>query len=379
MIAATYTQGKGFAIAELPVPEIDDDELLVRIEAASICGTDVKMIGHGHRKLRDGQRIVLGHEFVGRVAKAGARVRNFQGGMRVGVAPNIGCGHCEMCAKALMNMCPNYSAFGIDRDGAHTEYVRIPAAAIAQGNVLPLSETLSPTSAVLAEPLSCAINGVRAAQVALGDSVLIYGSGPMGLLNLMVAAAAGASRLIMVDLNPARLELAKRLGATEVINPQDESVRDWVGRETNGRGVDVVIVAVPVRQAQQEGIHLLAPFGRLSLFAGLPKDEAGVELDTNAIHYRNLMVTGTTGGAPQDYRAAVKMIESGKIRVAEIVSDTLPIQDLAKAYELAQSGQRMKIVVTAESLIRNGKPDTTVSGKTDAVEPSLAALAEEPA
>jgi L-iditol 2-dehydrogenase len=358
MIAATYTQGTGFAITELPVPEIGEDELLIRIEAASICGTDVKMLRHGHRKLRDGQRIVLGHEFVGRVAKAGARVRNFQAGMRVGVAPNIGCGHCEMCARALMNMCPNYSAFGIDRDGAHTEYVRIPAAAIAQGNVLPLSETLAPTSAVLAEPLSCAINGVRAAQVALGDTVLIYGSGPMGLLNLMVAAAAGASRLIVVDLNAARLEQARRLGATDVINPQEESVPHWIERQTNGRGVDVAIVAVPARQAQQEAIHLLAPFGRLSLFAGLPKDEAKVELDTNAIHYRNLIVTGTTGGAPHDYRAAIKMIESGKIPVAEIISDVLPIQELATAYELAQSGKRMKIVLAAESLIRNRNPNS---------------------
>jgi L-iditol 2-dehydrogenase len=120
----------------------------------------------------------------------------------------------------------------------------------------------------------------------------------------------------------------------------------------------VAIVAVPARQAQQEAIHLLAPFGRLSLFAGLPKDEAKVELDTNAIHYRNLIVTGTTGGAPHDYRAAIKMIESGKIPVAEIISDVLPIQELATAYELAQSGKRMKIVLAAESLIRNRNPNS---------------------
>jgi L-iditol 2-dehydrogenase len=173
-----------------------------------------------------------------------------QDGQRVGVAPNIGCGHCEMCGRALMNMCRHYSAFGIDRDGAHTEFVRIPAAAIAQGNVIPLPETRPAADWVLCEPVSCAINGVRAARVGCGDAVLIYGAGPMGLLNLLVALHSGATRLIMVDFNADRLEHAGKLGATDLVNPQFAGVLEWVEKETLGRGVDVVITAAPVRQAQ---------------------------------------------------------------------------------------------------------------------------------
>src|SRR5580700_4685337 len=179
MIAAAYTQGSGFEITDLPEPIIDRDEILLRVEAASICGTDLKIIRHGHRKLRDGQRIILGHEFSGSIAKVGADVRGFTEGTKVGVAPNIGCGACAMCRRNLPNICARYSAFGIDRDGGHAEFVRIPAAAIAQGSVIPLVESISPLDAALAEPLSCAINGIRSARVEAGDVVLIYGAGPM--------------------------------------------------------------------------------------------------------------------------------------------------------------------------------------------------------
>src|SRR5208282_40252 len=117
MIAAKYTRGAGLKIGEAPVPDIGDDEMLVRVEATSICGTDAKIVRSGHRKLRDGQTIILGHEFVGAIEKAGSNVRNYPVGLLVGVAPNIGCGRCEMCGRGLMNMCPEYSAFGIDRDG----------------------------------------------------------------------------------------------------------------------------------------------------------------------------------------------------------------------------------------------------------------------
>ena len=347
MIAARYKPGVGLEVGEAPVPAIGEDELLVRVEATSICGTDTKIIRCGHRKLRPGQTIILGHEFIGTIQQAGSRVPNFEVGTRVGVAPNMGCGRCEMCGRGLANMCPDYSAFGIDRDGAHTEFVCIPTAAIAQGNVIPLSPGVSPVEAALAEPLSCVVNGMRAAQLQSGDAVLIYGAGPMGLLNLLLARASGAARVWVVDLNPARLEKASALGADEVFNSSQGSVPDWIGRLTHGRGVDVVITAVPVRQVQQEAVGLLAPFGRLNLFAGLSSAESSVELNANAIHYKNLVVTGMTGGAPQDYRTALKLIESRRVDVTRIISHVFALRDVGRAYEVALSGAGLKIVMTA--------------------------------
>lgn len=144
MIAAIYTQGGQLRFTEVPVPAIGEGDLLVRVEATSLCGTDVKIARHGHRKLKAGQTVILGHEFAGTITRVGSRVTNYAVGQRVGVAPNIGCGHCEMCGRGLMNMCPDYSGFGINVDGSHTEFVRVTEPAILQGNVI-RSRALNPT------------------------------------------------------------------------------------------------------------------------------------------------------------------------------------------------------------------------------------------
>ena len=194
MIAGRYTQGGQLQIVDVPMPRIGDDELLLRVEASAICGSDVKIIRHGHHKLHAGQTLILGHEFVGTIEESTARISGFPLGTRVGVVPNIGCGSCEMCRRELGNMCPEYEAFGITFDGGHAQFVRIPASAVRQGNVVPVPETIPAVDASLIEPLSCAVNSMRVAQVSAGDAVLIYGAGPMGLLNAMVASAAGAGR-----------------------------------------------------------------------------------------------------------------------------------------------------------------------------------------
>ncbi len=347
MIAGTYTQGGQLRIVDVPVPETADDELLVRVEAAAICGSDIKIIRHGHRKLRNGQTLILGHELVGTVEKAGPKVADYPVGMRVGLAPNVGCAACEMCRRGLGNMCPDYQAFGITFDGGHAEMVRVPAEVIAQGNVIPLPNDVSSVDAALIEPLSCAVNSIRAGQVAEGDRVLVYGAGPMGLLNALVARAAGAQVWIS-DPNEKRLRFARQFPIDDAVNPQRTAVPDWIAGKTDGRGVDAVIVAVPSADLQREGLGLLAPYGRLCLFAGLPRGHGGVDLDTNAIHYKNLIVTGTTGGSARDYREALGLIQSGRVEVAKLVSHVIPFRDMEKAYQTALAGEGMKIVMVPE-------------------------------
>jgi len=191
MLAATYTQGGVFAIEEIPRPENSGDGMLLRVTATSICGTDVKIVRNGHRKLKAGQRIVLGHEFVGVIERVGPRVAGYGVGQRVGVAPNAGCGHCDACVRGQSNYCPDYTAFGIDRDGAHAAYVELSARFITQGNVIPLPETVSDREASLLEPFSCVVNGIRVSRIELGDTVVIYGAGPIGLLHAMLSRTAG--------------------------------------------------------------------------------------------------------------------------------------------------------------------------------------------
>jgi len=348
MIAATYTQGGRFEIAETQVPELCEGDVLLRVEAASICGTDTKIIRSGHRKLKDGQRIILGHEFAGVIEEVRGNAGGLKNGMRVGVAPNWGCGCCEACIRGLANYCPDYSAFGIESDGAHAEFVRVPARAISQGNVVPLPDGLAWEEASLAEPLSCVVNAQGAVHIGPGDAVAVYGCGPMGLLHIILAAASGAGKVIAMDINEARLESALKAGATHAVLSDKEDVAGRI-KEISAGGVDVVITAVPVAAVISEGLDLLAPFGRLCLFAGLPKDKPEATINANAVHYKNLLVTGTTGGSNKDYRKALGLIQSRRVDVRQIISHRFSLQEMGHAYDVALAGKGMKIVLNRET------------------------------
>lgn len=169
----------------------------------------------------------------------------------------------------------------------------------------------------------------------------------MGLLHVMLAATSGAGRIIVADKNPARLTVAREFGAADTVNVGERPVREWAAEHAAG-GVNVVIIAVPVPEIQAEAMEILAPLGRLCLFAGWPRGTAGVPLDTNAIHYKSLVVTGTTGGALRDYVASLKLIGSGRVDVSRVVSHVYPFADLAKAYATASSGTAFKVVIAAQ-------------------------------
>lgn len=348
MLAATYTQGGTLEIEEIARPVIERDEILLQVRAASICGTDVKIIRNGHRKLRDGQRIVLGHEFVGVIEQVGGSVAGYPVGQRVGVAPNAGCGRCPACVRGKTNYCPAYTAFGIDQDGGHTALVRIANHFVTQGNVIPLPPEVSDIEAALLEPFSCVINGVRSSNIELGDTVVIYGAGPIGLMHVLLCRLSGAAKLIAVDVRADRLEQARNLGCDLAVDAQQEDVAQRVRHETGGQGADVVITACPAAEVQAEAVRLLAPFGRLCLFGGLPRTAGPVPLDTNAIHYGNLRVTGTTGGAVEDYRIAIRLVAGKRVDLTRVVSHVFPLADLRGAYDAALAGTDGKIVLVAE-------------------------------
>ena len=349
MIAATYTQNGRFCVEDVPIPTIGDDELLVKVMASSICGTDVRIIRNGHRKLAPNQKIVLGHEFAGIIVKAGKQVTLFREGQRIGVAPNLGCGQCDMCVCGLPNMCPDYTAFGITFDGGHAEYVRIPAAALAQGSVHLLPEGMPYDHASLIEPLSCAVNGSRASRIEMGDTVVIFGAGPIGLMHVMLARLSGAAKVIVVDVQPRRLEQAREVGAACTINSTQEDVRERIFAETARRGANAIITACSIPSVQEQALALAAPFGRICFFGGLPKDGSCVRLDTNIVHYKQLILTGVTGGSPRDYRTALSLIDSKRVDISKVVSHFFAVANMAEAFDVALSGECMKIVVRQDT------------------------------
>ncbi len=343
MLAAVYAHPGTFRLESVPPPTLQAGDLLLRVRAASLCATDQKIVAHGHFKISPGTRRILGHEFVGEIVTPSPEAPDLTTGLRVGVAPNIGCGRCEFCAQGLDHLCPQYEALGITLDGGLAEYVRVPAAGVRRGQVTPLSPTVTNEEGALAEPMSCVVNAHEAVGTGWGDRLLIFGAGPMGLMHLLLGRAIGASTVVMVEPDAYRREQALAFEVDGAVTPADLS--DAVQRFTGGRGFDVVVVAVPAREALEQAPRAAAVRGRINIFAGLPQGAALPSIDTNSVHYRQLMLTGTTGSSVRQYRRTIGLLASGRLRLAPLVSARLPLQDVEDAFARARAREVLKVVL----------------------------------
>ncbi len=345
MLAAVYRGPNALGIEERSVPEIGPDEALLKVSSASICGTDLRILHGGHRKYPTGTVRIPGHELVGEIAQVGANVNGLRTGQRVFVAPNIGCGHCHLCVNGRNNLCTEYDAFGITIDGGFAEYMRITAAAILQGNLMPLSEQVDSAVAALIEPFACVLHGQDAVNIRPGDIVLVVGAGPIGIMHLLLAHLNGANRVIISEMMPERLRQALEFGADRAINPMQENLAEVLAQESDGRGADVIIVAAPSQRAQEEALQLAAVGGRINFFGGLPQDRSNISFDSNVVHYKELRVTGTTACSTADCRRAAAIVGSGRIDLSRIVSARYPLREVQTAFTAAEDRRSLKIVL----------------------------------
>jgi L-iditol 2-dehydrogenase len=294
------------------------------------------MVKHGHAAATPEHPVTLGHEISGVVSEVGPQVTGWQRGDRVAIAPNYGCGSCDLCVQGNTHLCPDYRALGIHVDGGFAEQVLVPAEAVRQGNVQRLCDRVTFAEASLIEPLSCVLNAFERAMLQPGDSVLVMGAGPIGLMHARMALLGGAGRVILNDPNTDRLSFCRG------IEPRLETVAielpDFVRAATSGRGVNVVITACAAPAAQQLALELAAVNGRVIFFGGLPHDRAQVALHTNLIHYRQLWVTGTTRSSLDQYRRTLRLIETRQLRVDDLVTATFPLADIPRAIASAAGG-----------------------------------------
>jgi 2-desacetyl-2-hydroxyethyl bacteriochlorophyllide A dehydrogenase len=347
MKAAFYYGVGDIRVEEVPVPEIADDELLVRVKACAVCGTDNRIYRYGHFKIPPGAKRVLGHETCGEIAKAGAKVERFEAGDRVAIAPNIGCGSCHMCIQGFNQLCPTYEAFGISIDGGFAQYMRIPAGALS--NVVQIPDQVSYREAVLIEPLSCVYNAYEAHKTVPGDTVLIIGAGPIGALHALLNKRAGG-RVVVADVSAARLAEVRKYGADYAVLSSEVDLRAEVARITSGRGVDVVITACSVPEMQALALELAGCHGRVCLFGGLPQGKETVALNTNLIHYKELLVTATTGSSILDFHNAARILATGGLQVASLITGLFPVEKTVAAFEYAAKGLGMKALVAPDGL-----------------------------
>lgn len=338
-------------LAEIETPRMEAGDVLLEVAAASICATDLRIVGGGHLKIPGGVQRVLGHEVAGRVAATGPQVTGIAVGMPVAVIPNIGCGACDQCIRGQTHLCPTYEAFGIDLDGGFAEFMLVPERALRQALLVPIPEGMSFAEAALVEPLSCCYNGIQAGRLVPGDTVLVIGGGPIGLMHVLLARLAGARRVIVSEILDERLAQAGSFGADVLVNPGTEDAREAVLRATGGSGADVVIVAAPSPQAMEQAPHLAAAEGRVVYFAGLPRGQDAITFSPNRIHYRQITVTGTTGASRWQFRRALDLAAARRVDLSRLVGANLLLEDGLAAFDRARSRRELKVVLSPSPLL----------------------------
>ncbi len=342
MKAAMLTGKESILIQDVPTPEIGDGDVLLKVRSAFVCGTDVRFYLNGKPGTDENHPRILGHEFAGVIEKVGRSVKGYEPGMRVAVAPNYGCGICDLCVSGHSEMCKESEALGVSVDGGFAEYVRIPEPAVRQGNISVLGEGISFSEAALAEPLSCVYNAYEKIGIYPGDAVLVIGSGPIGIMHCLVALMAGASRVFISDISDDRMELARSIDRRIEKLPAGAALLPALTEATNGKLADLVITAASVGAIQEQAFSLAGQNGRIMFFGGLPGGKSVVSLDTNEIHYKQLLVGGTTRQSLRQYRKCLELIASKAIDVRPIITAESTIEDVVQAVLEARSGKGLK-------------------------------------
>lgn len=345
MLALVYHGPMDLRVEEIPTPEIGPDEILLKVHSASICGTDMRIYHGGHRKYPVGTVRIPGHELVGEITQVGSRVKDFTAGQCVFVAPNIGCGHCRQCISGNNNRCADYQAIGITMDGGFAEFMRIPAAFIRQGNLFHVGDDVDPGVAALTEPFACVLRGQEPLHIRAGETVLVIGAGPIGIMHAKLARLNGAGKILVSEYNAARAAQAAELGVDRVIVPTQEDLAEVIQEETGGEGADVIIVAAPAHSAQEQALSLASIGGRINFFGGLPKDRPTIQFDSNLVHYKELMVTATTACSTQDCWRASEIINSKRVDLSPLISSRFPLKEALQAFASMEEEKGLKVLL----------------------------------
>ncbi len=343
MLAYVYDGEKNLHLKEVEKPSAKKKSAVIKVDATSICGTDLRAYRFGSTKINSGS--IMGHESVGTIIEIGSEVSNFKVGDRVQIAPAIGCGQCHYCKKGFTNLCDSLKTIGFNFDGTFAEYMEIPAEAFEQDHVTKVPEGLPSEQAVLAEPIACVANAQEYLDIKEGDIVLVIGSGFIGSMHADLAFSKGAARVFMSELNDHRIKMAKKfLPRLEMIDSSKEDLKTAVMDKTSGRGVDVVIVACSVGPAQTDAMNVVAKRGRVSLFGGLPKETTGF-IDSNIIHYKEVSVYGAHASTVKQNREMLNLIANGTLNVKPFIEKTFPLREIENAFKALNDESIVKAVL----------------------------------
>lgn len=335
-----YYNNNDIRVEEMPVPTIGADEMLVKVMASGICGSDVMEWYRLHKA-----PLVLGHEIAGEVVEAGENVKGFAVGDRVVAAHHVPCNECHYCMSGHHTVCETLRKTNFD-PGGFAEYVRLPAINVRLGT-FKLPEEISYEEGTFVEPLACIIRGQRQARIKKGQCVLVIGSGISGLLHIQIAKASGATNVIATDINEFRLGAAKRFGADGVINAT-ENVPEKVKELNGGVAPDSVILCTGAVSAIEQGIRSVEKAGTILFFAPTRDDSTKIPVPLNEIFWRNeITLTSSYAGSPDDHLEAIESIKNKQINVAGMITHRLPLSKTQEGFKLVtEAGESIKVIIS---------------------------------
>jgi L-iditol 2-dehydrogenase len=323
MTAAVLYGKEDVKIEKVPIPRVGDGEVLIKVQVALTCGTDLKVYQRGYHARMIVPPALFGHELAGIIEEVGPGVRGFRRGQRVVALNSAPCGMCFYCSKHQENLCEDL----LFNNGAYAEYIKIPRR-IVETNMLAIPPNVSFEEAAMVEPLACVLRGLHETSVEIGDTVTVIGGGPIGLMFIQVAKLTGCN-VIGVMKRDSQVEFAKRLGADEVVQiTQVQDVVEAVRALTpERRGSDVVIEAVGRTEAWESAIEMVRKGGTVNLFGGCASGSK-VELDTNRLHYSEVTIKATFHHTPETVRKAFSLITEKKIKGADYITSEEPLSRL---------------------------------------------------
>ena len=337
MKAALLYGLKDLRLEDVAVPEVQAGEVLVRVKAATTCGTDLKIFQRGYVEKVVKLPTIFGHEWAGDIVQVAEGMDWPKIGMRVRAGNSAPCLHCTMCQKGKYNLCENM----IWLWGAYAEYIKVPSRMVLI-NMQELPQHLSYEEAAVTEPLACVLHGVEDAQVRLGDTVAIIGAGPIGLLHLLTVKRIGVRKVIVIDLVDERLDYARKLGADETINGKEDVVEE-VRKLTDGYGADIVIEAIGLPSTWEQALKLVRKGGKVLEFGGCPPGTE-IRIDAERLHYGELTLLGTFHTTPLHFRKALNLIASRTIDVRPLITQKMSLDHIKDAFEvLSTSKTEIKI------------------------------------
>ncbi|MCS7281974.1 MAG: galactitol-1-phosphate 5-dehydrogenase [Anaerolineae bacterium] len=339
MKAAVFRGIGQIEVTDVPMPELEPGEVLIRVAYCGICGTDLEAFQTGMYE----PGLILGHEFSGTVVEIGPGVTGWRVGDRVVVGDLIPCGQCRACRTGNLTACENIYMIGVTHNGGMAEYVKAPAVGLHR-----LPDEVNLRQGALVEPLTVALHGVRRSRLKPGDRAVVMGAGPIGLLTLQCVRLAGARSVIVTEVDPARAALAARLGATVVLNPREDNLSVSLSELTDGLGPDVIFICTGAPDPFAEAISLVRKGGQIFLL-GLPIQP--VEADFFSVVMGELSIEGSLAGWAE-FPAAIDLIAQGRVDVEALVSHEIPLGDevVEWFHRLSAPGSgAVKVLVRMES------------------------------